>query len=332
MRLSSILVVCSALLRSFVASSQGPCPRRLGSKGSPAAPELRFADTAATLLNRPLGETWISGAAFVLLGLLFFAFGRIGFAQEPRSAQSSQTGSTRAARHLAEQAVNAMGGRAQWSQLHSAAMDGREVDPQDNAVTPIRWMDDWQSKLKISRFKTRDGKQSSVFNQDDAIAKTTTRSLTLKSSGSTFQMARPHFSPLTGMAVHLPAVALVSALDDPHAQFAFSTARSNQVGSPCISIRIPRKEVSQSENIDFCFSDKTSLPIASFIGLPNLLGNNSVISIERVDYKNFRTNHTLIVPSEVTTSRTGGRQKHFYFDSMTANRTLTSQPDNGGNQ
>lgn len=283
--------------------------------------------------SRPLFRGHVLRAMFALTALFTGSAFRAVTAQAVAEARTIQSPTSVAARKLAEKAVEAMGGEAQWSEVHSVAVTGREITGHDDQVTHIRWLDDWQRDLKMIRFRTVNGRELQIFSQTDGAANEAPRSLLLKShKSSAFQMARPHFGPLTGLVTQLPAAALLSVLNDPSAKFDYSLARSMHAGSSCINIRTVLKKTAQGEALDMCFSSETFLPTAAFIALPNLLGNGSNISFETVEYKGFRAYGKRSIPSDVVVTRATGHKKEFYLDSLTINPIVDAEKVNGASK
>ena len=263
-----------------------------------------------------LAPTVVVGVALLLLPSMN------SLAENGPSTAQQDIFSSHAARKLAEEAIQAMGGNDRWLEINSAEVKGRAVRAGDTEPQPIRLVDNWQNGLKLSRFRTKAGKEQLAIRggEDSTDTKPAVSEVPPASGPPRLNMARPHFGVLSGLAVHLPAISLSAALGDSHAVFSLITPpRFAPNRQSCIRVAVRQQHIADNELVIFCFNPATKLPAAAYIALPNLLGNNMNSSMEHVEYKGYRQVQEVMVPSEVLITRSTGRSKTVYFDSLDTN-------------
>jgi len=235
-----------------------------------------------------------------------------GYSQSPAPSnhQNAMARDANGIRLLTESLL-VMGGRSRWENIHSFSSSGVETRL-DGTSKKINLADDWTKQLVMMReYVEPTGTVHKYIQSHGKVYVDDGKQL-----HATRNQTQNAVSALIG---HLPAVAILTALDDPTYQISISHDIQQIDDSSCILIVPPGP---QPLRVRLCLSNTTQLPTAAFVDLRNLLNPSSHL-VETIRYTDFTDHNGLLTPFHASVRAPNGMTRVVTLSSIEKNASIS---------
>jgi len=232
---------------------------------------------------------------------------------------------------LIDSALAVMGGNSAWSALHGATVNGTYVENNNSPGATFTWSDEWSGPERMRRDLARaKGGPHSLYLQDGS---TQAQNPPAFSSNGPKTITRPHFDKVSALIVHLPGAALFLARQDRAYRLAIMTPPpSLRTNTKCVKVqRPPQSSGENAVDIAVCFSIESSLPVSTYIALPDLLRPTRRL-LETVRYDGFQAVGSVLVPKQLSVINPAKQVKTITISSASWNPAFSAATFSGGAQ
>jgi hypothetical protein len=222
---------------------------------------------------------------------------------------------------LVKLSLQALGGEDVLKAVHSLDVQGITSSQE----TTFHWVDTWLRGSQMRRVRKDHTGKASDFTADSEKAPIEAKD----KDGHSLKMAR--YDPVSQLLTQMPGAALALSLREHYTLLLAEVPRREQAGD-CIEIkRNERDLIDGGVDAVICLDKTTHLPLYSYLSVANLAMPSRNLT-ERIQYGQFQTIQSVLVPQEVTVTNPVGQRVTYAFTSFTLNPSNPEITNAGGQQ